>query len=282
VIDELEERYVAFPGLNLTFETREGILKHCSKTNARALGALGERFLERRQPGLEAQLANLADEIAYNNHDLDDGLRAGLLTVKELSAVSLFARQHAAVRRRATARGAVQARTRVASAPRRAGGRVGPIVGARRVPARVLVHETVRRMIDAIVTDLIDTTRDNVLRAAPASIEEVRRLPRPLVALGALAAEHRELKTFLNRSLYRHERVLAMNRRARMVVRALFERYMNDVHAMPEDHAARALDGRRRCGDAGAARAVADYLAGMTDRYAVAAYRRLVDPKLAW
>jgi dGTPase len=253
VVEELEARYLAFPGLNLTFETREGILKHCSKANARLLGELGERFLARRQPGLEAQLANVADEIAYNNHDVDDGLRAGLLTVGELSDVELFGRHHASLRKR------------------KAG------------TERLLVHETVRRMIDQVVTDLIETTSRNLARAAPATIDDVRSRARPLVALSApVAAEHLELKSFLRRSLYRHERVLGRNRRAKALLTALFERYLHDVKAMPGEHARRAVSWQREFGDAGRARAVADYVAGMTDRYAVSAYRRLVDPRLDW
>jgi dGTPase len=253
VVDELEERYFAHPGLNLMFETREGILKHCSKANARALGELGERFLKRQQPGLEAQLANVADEIAYNNHDVDDGLRAGLLTVKELEAVSLFRRHYAARTVRA------------------------------RMSARVLIHEAVRRMIDHVVTDLIETTRDNLAAAGVASIAEVRSRGRPLVGLSpAVAAEHRELKMFLGHRLYQHERVLARNRRARQVLAALFDRYMNDVGAMPKEHAGRARSWAASRGEPGKARAVTDYIAGMTDRYAIAAYRRLVDPNLDW
>jgi len=126
VVDELEERYAEFPGLNLTFETREGILKHCSAANARQLGELGARFLERRQPSLEAQLANLADAIAYNNHDVDDGIRAGLITIEELCEITIFRRQHDIVVERY------------------------PDLGARR-----LVHEVVRRMIDYLVNVLI-------------------------------------------------------------------------------------------------------------------------------
>src|SRR5215212_12167693 len=129
VVDELEERYAAFSGLNLTFECREGILKHCSLNNARQLGALGERFIRREQPTLEAQIANLADEIAYNNHDLDDGLRAGLIALEGLREVPLFKRQHDAV------------------------SRLYPDVHGRR-----LIHEVVRRMINYVVTDLVETT----------------------------------------------------------------------------------------------------------------------------
>ena len=254
VVEELEERYLAFPGLNLTFETREGILKHCAPGNAAGLGELGERFIARRQPGLEAQLANLADEIAYNNHDVDDGLRAGLLTVEELAAVGLFRRHHAGVRR-------LRARP----------GR------------RVLIHEIVRRMINEVVTDLVATSLHNLAAAAPGSIEDVRVRARPLVGFSTrIAAEHRELKAFLRHGLYRHERVLAMNRQARHVIGAWFGLFMDDARAMPAAQAARAARQARRYGAAARARVVADYIAGMTDRYAVAAYRRLVDPRLDW
>ncbi len=129
VVDELEERYAAFPGLNLTFETREGILKHCSLNHARELGDVGERFIRREQPSLEAQIANLADEIAYNNHDLDDGLRAELLTIEQLREVPLFRRQYEVV---------------LSTYPE--------------VSDRRLIHEVVRRMINFVVTDLIETS----------------------------------------------------------------------------------------------------------------------------
>lgn len=248
VVDELEERYAAFPGLNLTFESREGILKHCSKRHARALGELGERFLERREPGLEAQLANIADEIAYNNHDVDDGLRAGLLTEDELAEMELF-RDHY-----------VRARGLKDNISRRA-----------------MIHETVRAMINEIVTDLIDHSRANLVAHAPVDIEAVRARSVALIGLSPQAnARHRALKKFLNGSLYRHERVRAMTDRADAIVRGLFECYMNDVRAMPKDHVRRAEAWFEQFGDAGRARAVADYVAGMTDRYAYAAYSRLV------
>jgi dGTPase len=247
VVDELEEKYAAFAGLNLTFETREGILKHCSKQNARELGELGERFLKRRQPGLEAQLANIADEIAYNNHDVDDGLRAGLLTEDELAAVPLFGDHYAAVRRAHPA-----------------------------INRRALIHETVRGMINEVVTDLVEHSRGLLDTTVPADIEAVRARARPLVGMGrATAGRHKALKTFLRKSLYRHERVLDMTRQAAEVVTGLFGCYMDDVHAMPRSHAGRALEWEEDRGEAGRARAVADYVAGMTDRYALAQYARL-------
>ena len=154
VVDELEERYAEFRGLNLTFECREGILKHCSVRNARALGELGERFIRRQQPSLEAQLANLADEIAYNNHDVDDGIRAGFIDLRDLSDVRLFRREYDVV----TA--------------------LYPDLGERR-----LVYEIVRRMINFVVTDLIKTTQSRLDDAHPRSIDDVRRRSKPLVAL---------------------------------------------------------------------------------------------------
>jgi dGTPase len=254
VVDELEERYLEFAGLNLTYETREGILKHCSRASARQLGPLGHRFLERRQPGLEAQLANVADEIAYNNHDVDDGLRAGLISVRELAALALFGRHYRSLRR-----------------------------GRRRVSDRVLIHETVRRMINAVVSDLIEASRGAIGAAAPATIDAVRARRRPLIGLSpAMLTEHRELKAFLSSRLYRHERVLVVNRRAQQILSALFDCYFGDVAAMPPEHRDRARRAARRQGEAGRARAVADYIAGMTDRYAVSAYRRLVDATLDW
>ena len=248
VVDELEERYAGFRGLNLTYETREGILKHSSKRNAKELGELGRRFLERRQPGLEVQLANLADEIAYNNHDVDDGLRAGLLTEDELEDVELFANHWNGVRD------------------------AHPQIGRRE-----LIHETVRAMINEVVTDLVDHSRAAMERTHPVDADAVRRRARPMIDFSrSTAKRHRALKSFLNKRLYRHERVMEMTEQATAVVTALFERFMDDIHAMPRSHAHRALDGQESAGDAGQARAVADYVAGMTDRYALSAYARLV------
>jgi dGTPase len=254
VVEELEERYLAFPGLNLTFETREGILKHCSKANALKLGDIGERFLTRHQPGLEAQLSNLADEIAYNNHDVDDGLRAGLLDVGELEHVALFHDHYRPMRKKRA-----------------------------RMSPRVLVHEAVRQMINQVVTDLIENSAASIEEAAPADIEAVRARRKPLIGFSAgIGKEHAELKQFLGERLYRHPRVLAMTERARGIVTGLFERYLQDPRAMPAEHSAAASRMKKADQGVGRARAVADYVAGMTDRYAISAYRRLVDATLEW
>jgi len=249
VVDELEDRYAAFPGLNLCFETREGILKHCSRRNARGLGDLGRRFLEGGETGLEAQLANVADAIAYNNHDVDDGLRAGLIDIDDLCSVQLFREEYEATCRR-----------------------------YRDASPRALINETVRAMINRIVTDLLDTTRANLRAAKPASIDDVRAAGRPLVTFSdATYQQHLALKRFLQSSLYRHPRVQQMTSRADTVVSGLFGCYFDEPAQMPAEHARRAAEGEAEQGAAGRARAVTDYVAGMTDRYALSAYHRLVD-----
>jgi dGTPase len=249
VVDELEERYAEFRGLNLTFECREGILKHCSLRNARELGDLGERFIHRRQPGLEAQIANLSDEIAYNNHDVDDGIRAQLVDLGDLRDVRLFRRQYDIVVARY------------------------PDLGERR-----LVHEIVRRMINFIVVDFIRTTQSRLDEARPRSIDEVRALSKPLVGLSDTAhEEHVELMKFLREHVYKHYKVLRMNSKARRMLKALFGAFFEDVNLMPSEHRDLALALEAGQGPAGRARVVADYIAGMTDRYAILEHRRLFD-----
>ena len=249
VVDELEERYAEFRGLNLTFECREGILKHCSIRHARDLGDLGERFIHRRQPGLEAQIANLCDEIAYNNHDLDDGIRAQLVDLDSLREVRLFQRQYDLV---------------VAQYPG---------IGERR-----LVHEVIRRMINYIVVDLIRTTQERLDEVQPRSIDDIRALATPLVAFSEAAGEeHAALMQFLREGLYKHYKVLRMNSKARRVLKSLFGALFEDVNLMPPEHRDLAVSLEATQGAAGRARVVADYVAGMTDRYAILEHRRLFD-----
>ena len=249
-VDELEEHYASFPGLNLTFECREGILKHCAPSKAHALGDIGERFLQRRQPGLEAQLANLADEIAYNNHDVDDGIRAGLITLEETCAVPLVARQYEEVQR---------------SYPQ--------LQGRRRV------YETVRRVTNALVIDVIEESLERVRVAAPAHIDDARAHSQPLIGMSAaMQSEHLELKQFLREQLYRHQRVLRMTTKAKRVVTELFAAFMREIKLLPAEYRDGAMRLEARAGIDGRARTVADYIAGMTDRYAILEHRRLFDP----
>jgi len=243
VVDELEAKYADFAGLNLMFETREGILKHCSTRNARALGDVGERFLTRKQPGLEAQIANIADAIAYNNHDVDDGFRAGLLSLEQLREQPLFATNFDEVHRRYP-----------------------------KVDDRRLIYEIIRRMIGAVVSDLIEETGRRIAAASPASIDDVREAGSPMVSMSeAMYEQHVSLKRFLHKHLYSHEQKLAMTREVQAVVKELFSAYMNDVGNMPDQFAkaASSAEGSDR------ARIVADYIAGMTDRYAISAHEGL-------
>jgi dGTPase len=242
IVDMLEERYAAFDGLNLMFETREGILKHCSLADATALGELGRRFIEGIRPSLEAQIVNLADEMAYSNHDVDDGLRSELLSLDQLDAVTIFAQCRHEV---------------VARWPELAG--------------RRLVHETIRRMIDTLAFDLITRTRANITDAGVETLDDVRAAPTLAEYSGEVWPKLRELKTFLFDNLYRHKRVLSMAAKARRIIAGLFAAYMAEPGLLPLQYRVRAQSGA----DSDKARIVADYIAGMTDRYAMKEHRRL-------
>lgn len=246
VVDTLEERYPDFDGLNLTFETREGILKHCSRANAEKLeaadpGGVGRRFIDRTQPGLEAQLCNLADEIAYNAHDIDDGVRSGLITLEQLEEVPLFD----GFRREALA--------------------AHPQLQGRRV-----LYEAIRRMLSAQVYDVIDTLRAALAAGMPQDADHARRMP-PLVRFSpGMASASAALKQFLFRNLYRHPQVTQTTDQAQQVVRDLFAAYRADPAQMQSGFALRADQ----------ARAVADYIAGMTDRFAAREHERLTGRRL--
>ncbi len=253
VVDQLEERYPQFDGLNLSFETREGILKHCSRANAEQLersepGGVASRFLSQGQASLEAQLCNLADEIAYNAHDIDDGVRSGLITIDQLAQVALFDD----FRREA-----------VAEYP----GLRGPTQGRR------LLYETIRRMLSAQVYDVIEASSRALQRAAPQSVDEVRRMP-PLLQFGSdMQQKSQALKTFLLHDLYRHPRVLQTTGQAKLMVRSLFDAYLAYPQQMQR--------GIAECPESTSAeRVVADYIAGMTDRFAGREHERLRGLKL--
>lgn len=252
VVDELEDRYAAFPGLNLTFETREGILKHCSLKNAAALGDIGRRFIDKSQPSLEAQLTNLADEIAYNSHDVDDGLRSGLITVEALSTVTLFREQYDTVRS------------------------LYPDLAPRRT-----IHEVVRRLIGCQVIDLVETSKASLDRAAPENIDAVRKYGNSLITFSdAMREKNLELKRFLRTNLYRHYRVHRMSAKAGRTLTALFEAFLDDPRLLPEDAQQQATLLEKTSGKDGRARVVADYIAGMTDRYAITEYGRTFNPAM--
>ena len=242
VIDKLEERYPDFDGLNLSFETREGVLKHCSRQNAAQLGDVGRRFLEGTRPSLEAQLCNLADEIAYNAHDIDDGVRSGLLHFEQLDEVPLVARYRHAVLREHPA-----------------------------LPPKRVLAEAIRRMLSDQVYDVIEATRQALDRHHPRHVDEVRQLPGLLCFTETMRRESDTLKRFLRANLYRHPQVVETTERGKQVVRELFAAYDQDPREMPADHWQDGRKGRR---------AIADYIAGMTDRFAIREHERLTGSRL--
>jgi len=246
VVDLLENRYASFDGLNLTFEVREGILKHCSRNNAKLLGDVGERFLRGESPSLEAQVTNFADEIAYNNHDVDDGLRSGLITIQQLSNIQLFAENMAEVKKQ-----------------------YGEIEEKR------LVHETIRRMINVLVVDLCQHSQQAILQLSPGSVDDVRKAAAYLVGFSRPVVEkNHELKQFLRKHLYQHYRVNRMSAKARRIIEELFQAFMDNPALMPDEHQLAARQDQ--------ARAVADYIAGMTDRYAIREHKRLFAVEEHW
>ncbi|MBA3697214.1 MAG: deoxyguanosinetriphosphate triphosphohydrolase [Methylotenera sp.] len=238
VVDQLELRYADFDGLNLTFEVREGILKHCSIKNAKKLGDVGFRFIEKKQPSLEAQLTNYADEIAYNNHDIDDGLRSGLITIEQLASVELFALNLDIVRNKYP-----------------------------KLEHRRLIHETIRRMINTLVVDLCEQSTKNIQEQEPKSIDHIRNLPQLINFSNKIAKQNLELKQFLRHNLYHHYKVNRMSAKASRIVTELFECFIENTGLLPTEFQTYAKIDK--------ALAVADYIAGMTDRFAIREHRRL-------
>jgi len=241
VVDSLEERYGAFDGLNLCFETREGILKHCSRRNAEWLersepGGVGHRFIARKQPSLEAQLCNIADEIAYNAHDVDDGVRSGLISFEEVCGVELVSRF-----------------------------RTQALAEHSGLHGRRLLFETMRRMLSAQIYDVIESSEDLIAQSKPQDVDHVRELPRLIRRSPTMEPLHLELKTFLRDRLYRHSQVVQTTDRAKHIVATLFACYVDRPSEMPPSYS----DKPRRL------RAVADYIAGMTDRFAMREFERL-------
>ena len=243
VVDELEVKYAEFSGLNLSFETREGILKHCSIKNARDLGDVGARFLKGEQFSLEAQVANIADAIAYNNHDVDDGLRSGFISIDQLREQQLFQKYYEETLKQYS-----------------------------KIENRQLRYETIRRMINAQVNDLINTTNNRLKELNLDSIDTVRKHSSPIVGFSDVMLEqHIELKSFLMKNLYRHEKVLEMTSQAKAVIELLFQQYMEQPKKMSEEFYQKAL----MCKYKNKARIVADYISGMTDRFAIREHKRL-------
>lgn len=238
VVDKLEKRYAEFDGLNLTFELREGILKHCSIKNARELGDVGERFLQKQSPSLEAQVTNFADEIAYNNHDVDDGLRSQLISIEQLKDIALFAENMALVKD------------------------TYPDIEQKR-----LIPETIRRMINQLVMDLCETSLQRIHALNPKTVDDIRKAPYLIGFSEEISNKNNQLKQFLRKYLYHHYKVNRMSAKAERIITELFNAFMQNVELMPEEHQWAAKEDQPR--------AVADYIAGMTDRFAIREHRRL-------
>ncbi len=252
IVDKLELKYASFSGLNLTYETREGILKHCSRKNAERLGLLGERFLLRTQPGLEAQLTNIADEIAYNNHDVDDGLRAGLINVEQLCELELFNVHFTASNNKYP-----------------------------KTTERRKIYETIRSIINGLITDLINTSKNNFIENRPATIDDIRALNKPLITFSEeMNLNNQKLKSFLHKNLYRHYRVHRMSQKARKIIFDLYNAFYSDIQLMPDEYRESANNSKMQKGKSGHARVVSDYIAGMTDRYAIAEHERIFNARI--
>ena len=249
VVDWLEDSYADFPGLNLTFETREGILKHCSVKQAKQLGEVAERFVNKTQTTLEAQLTNLADEIAYTNHDIEDGLRSGLITLEQLQSVSLFAEEYQKVKQQ-----------------------YAELHGHR------LIREILRGLIGRMVADLFESSRSAIQQSGVQTLADVRSQFLPLMCYSdTMHVQKNALKRFLHDNLYFHPKVYRMSWRARKIIRALFEAYMQDTRLLTPKYQNFAKEYEAIDGKAGQARAIADFIAGMTDRYAMREYGQLFD-----
>jgi len=251
VVDKLEQKYADFDGLNLTFETREGILKHCAINNAKRLGDVGLRFLDKTQPSLEAQLTDYSDETAYNNHDIDDGIRYGLITIDDLLNIEIFRTQYDIVNKKYPG-----------------------------LDDKKLIHEVIRRMINVMVVDLIDTSRQNISNANLTSIDDVRNQNQKIMAFSPQMTEQKlELKQFLRKSLYQHYRVHRMTKKAADVIEALFNAFMDDLKILPTEALDHCNTLSEKHGDKGITRGISDYIAGMTDRYAIVEYERIFNPR---
>ena len=238
VVDLLEQRYANFDGLNLTFETREGILKHCSLKNAQNLGIVGERFIKKQQPSLEAQLVNYADEIAYNSHDIDDGYRSGIIKFNKLMEVSLFRECAELVKKD------------------------HPNLDEIR-----WLHETIRRITYSLIFDICETSSLNIEKYKPKRINDIRKLPSIIKLSKNMEQKQLELKKFLRHSLYEHDRVVKMTDNAKKIIKDLFFHFMNDPSLLPKSY--------KKNSDDDFSRSIADYLAGMTDRYAISIHKEL-------
>ena len=237
VVDVLEKRYFKFNGLNLTFESREGILKHCSIKNAKQLGALGKRFIQKTQPSLEAQIVDAADGIAYNIHDLEDGYRSGILTVEMMCEVGLFEQIFSEMEKI-----------------------------EKNASEKIRVYETLRRMMHLLIDTVTKQSQNTIASINISKIHEVRQSSRPLIHFEQeVDFDLVQCRQSLKRMLYDHPRIKEMSIQAHETIKVLFNHYINHLELVPKDYQM----------DDYPARAVADFISGMTDRFAINLYESL-------
>lgn len=244
IVDKLENVYPNFSGLNLCFETREGILKKCNKARAEKIGDIANRILNKEQSSLEAQVTNLCDEIAYNNHDIQDGIRAKKIFLEQLEEVPIFKDQM-----------------------------VITLEQYPKLSKSKIVNETVRRIIDLLVTDLISNSEKNILEQNIETPMDVKNCDRQIVEFSEkIKIESMTLKRFLHKNLYQHPDVKMMTDKAVNVVSNLFEAYLNDINLLPKEYLKYNLE---KINNKSKERVISDYIAGMTDRFALEEYKKL-------
>ncbi|MDC0481818.1 deoxyguanosinetriphosphate triphosphohydrolase [Gammaproteobacteria bacterium] len=248
VIEKLENKYASFSGLNLCFETREGILKKCSKTRAKDLGEVGRRFIDKKQSSLEAQLTNVCDEIAYNNHDIQDGVKAKKIFIEQLETLPIFSNQMKIVLKKY---------------PKLSGSKI--------------INETVRLIINLLINDLISNSNENIINKEIINSDDVRNCDSLVIGFSdEIKMLNMELKKFLYSNLYKHPDVIKMTDQANLVIENLFSAYMNDMKLIPNDYIQYNL---LKINSGFKERVICDYIAGMTDRFAQLEYTKIFNKK---
>ena len=248
VIEKLENKYASFSGLNLCFETREGILKKCSKTRAKDLGEVGRRFIDKKQSSLEAQLTNVCDEIAYNNHDIQDGVKAKKIFIEQLETLPIFFNQMKIVLKKY---------------PKLSGSKI--------------INETVRLIINLLINDLISNSNENIINKEIINSDDVRNCDSLVIGFSdEIKMLNMELKKFLYSNLYKHPDVIKMTDQANLVIENLFSAYMNDMKLIPNDYIQYNL---LKINSGFKERVICDYIAGMTDRFAQLEYTKIFNER---